>query len=181
MRLDHIAYRVKNRIKTKNWICKAFGYVVADKFTIKLEDGSKAKCYALKCPNGSYPKTVYLHDPYPWDTSTWFHKPPEIFISDGPKGSLIDKWVDEWGRGVGAIHHLAYEVEDVAALMKDWKKKGLAKFLTDKPLVCDDGSLKQIFTTPCSHTGIIYEFIERSDKGFCKENVGKLMDSTKDL
>ena len=40
MRLDHIAYRVKNRHKTAGFFEKAFGYSIGTEFQIKFEDDS---------------------------------------------------------------------------------------------------------------------------------------------
>ena len=44
MRLDHIAYRVKDRFKTAQFFIKAFGYRIADDlpegFDIQFEDGT---------------------------------------------------------------------------------------------------------------------------------------------
>jgi hypothetical protein len=70
-------------------------------------------------------------------------------------------------------------VDSVAAKMEEWKAKGYAEFTTAEPLTCP--GLTQVFTKPSALTGIIYEFIERSAQGFCRENVKDLMNSTKDL
>ena len=63
--------------------------------------------------------------------------------------------------------------------MKEWREKGYAEFTTEDPLTCP--GLIQCFTKPSKVTGVIYEFIERQDKGFCRENVKDLMQSTKDI
>lgn len=109
-----------------------------------------------------------------------YHMAPEIFVSEGPEGSLIHSWVKKNCPGLnGGIHHLAYEVEDVAATMAEWKAKGFL-FTTEDVLECED--LKQCFTQPNPHTGVIYEFIERKGKnGFCQGNVARLMNSTAHL
>jgi hypothetical protein len=104
-----------------------------------------------------------------------YHKPPEIFVSDGNKNSIVYDWVVKKGPG---IHHLAYEVESVADTMILWKIEGI-EFTTDQPLRCP--GLVQAFTKPNPVTGIIYEIIERETQGFCKDNVRDLMNSTKDL
>ncbi len=172
MRLDHIAYRVKDRDAAVKFFKEAFGYTEQAEFDLKLEDGSTARCMALEPPEK---QQVAL----PQFVSDGFHLAPEIFVSSGPPGSLIDRWVNEWGRGVGAIHHLAYQVEDVPATMREWLDKGLM-FTTDGPLECPN--LTQIFSQPHPLTGIIYEFIARTgNHGFCKENVAKLMSSTAKL
>ncbi len=108
-----------------------------------------------------------------------YHLAPEIFVSDGPAGGLIDNWVNKWGNGIGGVHHMAYQVDDVKAKMQEWLDKGWL-FLSDEPMKCED--LTQVFSKPHPLTGIIYEFIERKgQRGFCRDNVAKLMGSTKDL
>ena len=98
MRLDHIAYRVKDRFKTAHFFIKSFGYRIAedlpDGFDIQFEDGSYAKCLVLLPPE-------QLNN-NPWLTETYFggelinyHMAPEIFISDGSQGSIVEKWVEE--------------------------------------------------------------------------------------
>ena len=78
--------------------------------------------------------------------------------------------------GVGGIHHLAYQVGDVYEIMQKWKKEGLAEFTTENPI--SSGDLVQCFTKPHPITGIIYEFIYRTKKGFNVDNVKDLMRST---
>lgn len=171
MRLDHIAYRVKDRDKTAQFFMDAFGYKRQTDFEIALEDGSAALCVALKPPEK-------WREEIPFQLGV-FHLAPEIFVSSGPPGSLIDKWVENCGHGIGGIHHLAYQVDDVAAAMKEWKEKGWF-FTTEQPLQCED--LTQVFSMPHPLTGVIFEFIERRGQhGFCKDNVAKLMGSTSDL
>ena len=109
-----------------------------------------------------------------------FHAPPEIFVSDGPDGSIVGDWVKERD-GVGGVHHIAYQVDDVDSKMKEWKEKGYAEFYSEKPLVCSETELVQVFTKPSELTGLIYELIKRGegDKGFCEKNVKALMESTR--
>ena len=104
MRLDHIAYRVKNRRKTARFFKKAFGYTLGTEFKIEFTDGSKAECMALVPPEDRHPSTmewdVLLADA-PTDEGVSdvnfhsYHAPPEIFVSDGPKGSIVGNWVAE--------------------------------------------------------------------------------------
>jgi 4-hydroxyphenylpyruvate dioxygenase-like putative hemolysin len=197
MRLDHIAYRVRDRVAAVKFFCEAFGYKVQDEFEIKLEDGSTAKCNSLEPPEKTDPRLEFtinapidvlqvgkehrsppsIND-YEYINAT-YHLAPEFFVSDGPPGSLIDNWVNTWGRGIGGIHHMAYQVENVQAIMEEWKAKGWL-FLTEEPLHCEN--LTQVFSQPNPITGIIYEFIERKgQRGFCKDNVARLMNITKDL
>ena len=188
MRLDHIAYRVKDRKKTAQFFIDAFGYKIQTEFNIDFNDGTCAKCIALEPPEK--PKVENLH----WlvrqyvgpnlhsqdiqeDKFAEYHLPPEIFVSDGDLESIVGKWVDRRD-GVGGVHHMAYQVESVEKTMKEWQLKGYAEFSSDKPLTCP--GLTQVFTKPSELTGVIYEFIERGEHGFCQANVKDLMISTKD-
>ena len=150
MTLDHIAYRVKDRLAAVEWHV-TLGYREETVFVIDFDDGSKATCSVMIPEEG-----------------------PEVFISQGTPGSIVDRWVDAHG-GVGAVHHTAYRVDDVGLTMAQLGMKGV-KFLSDKPLTCP--GLVQVFTKPDPRTGIIYEFIERESQGFCQENVKDLMIST---
>lgn len=189
MRLDHIAYRVKDRNKTAQFFINALNYKIQTEFDIDFADGSKAKCIALEPPEK--PKIEKLHwlvkqfvgNPFGdenLESSKFaeFHLPPEIFVSDGTPDSIVAKWVEKRD-GIGGIHHLAYQVESVEKTMQEWKEKGYAEFSSEKPLTCP--GLTQVFTKPSELTGVIYEFIERGEHGFCKDNVKDLMNSTKDF
>jgi catechol 2,3-dioxygenase-like lactoylglutathione lyase family enzyme len=183
MRLDHIAYRVKDRYKSVSFIEEAFGYKIGTEFQIEFDDGSKADCLALEPPETRHPDTTLwtYHAlqaaPYA-PIKAEYHAPPEIFISDGSEGSIVGDWVKERG-GVGGIHHMAYQVEDVSAVMKEWKENGYAEFYSEEPITCKDPDLTQVFTKPSELTGVIYEFINREGAGFCRDSVKKLMESTK--
>jgi catechol 2,3-dioxygenase-like lactoylglutathione lyase family enzyme len=189
MRLDHIAYRSADRKKTAKFFIDSFGYRIQTEFDIDFPDGSKAKCIALEPPEK--PKVENLH----WVIRQYvgpsfvenknldeklfaeFHLPPEIFVSDGTPDSIVGKWVERRD-GIGGVHHMAYQVESVEKTMKEWKEKGYAEFASENPLTCP--GLTQVFTKPSQLTGVIYEFIERGEHGFCKDNVRDLMQSTKD-
>jgi len=173
VRLDHIAYRVKDRDAAVKFFENFFGYSIdrelPEGFDIQFEDGTKAKCYALTPPEHANSSIAHGHWSQEW------HAPPEIFVSEGTDNSIVREWVENNGSG---IHHLAYEVDSVERTMKEWKEKGI-EFTTDKPLTCPD--LVQAFTKPHPVTGLIYEIIERGRFGFCKDNVKELMNSTKDI
>lgn len=188
MRLDHIAYRVKSRKKTAQFFMDALGYTIQEEFTIDFDDGTHADCIALEPP-----EKVNKNVPWKWinffTNETWsknrkfeeqeYHMPPEIFVSDGEPGSIVGDWVDARG-GIGGVHHMAYQVDDVEAKMKEWKDKGYAEFTSDKPLTCQDPPLTQIFTKPSELTGVVIEFINRTTHGFCNKNVKALMESSKE-
>ena len=190
MRLDHIAYRVKNRYESTAFFKEAFGYTLGTEFQIEFDDGSKADCMALVPPevrhddtgNWTYRALMASHFAGPADPiytrHCEFHAPPEIFVSDGSEGSIVGDWVAERG-GVGGIHHMAYQVDDVEAVMNEWKEKGYAEFYSEEPIVCEYPNLTQVFSKPSELTGVIYEFINREGAGFCKDSVKRLMESTK--
>lgn len=188
MRLDHIAYRTSDRQKTAQFFIEAFGYRIQQEFQIDFPDGTSAKCMALEPPE----KPSKINKDFSWsrdlsldltgvpptqEESGQYQMPPEIFVSDGVPGSIVAEWVKNHGGGVGGIHHMAYQVDSVETTMKEWKDKGYAEFLSKEPLKCP--GLTQVFTKPSELTGVIYEFIERDEFGFCKENVSALMESTK--
>ena len=175
MRIDHIAYRVSDRDKAVKFFIEAFGYKIEDEFKIEFDDGTIALCYALTPPESFYGNKNFKKA---WTMfgEVEFHSPPEIFVSEGMENSIVKNWVDE-RNGVGGIHHIAYEVNDVAEIMREWKVNGWAEFTTDEPI--NAKGLSQCFTKPHPITGIIYEFIYRTDKGFNVENVKQLMASTK--
>ncbi len=189
MRLDHIAYRVADRKKTAQFFIEALGYHIQQEFTIDFDDGTKAQCIALEPPEKVKGQTFwtakqietpvyYVSEggiPVIGDTYVDYHLAPEIFVSDGPSGSIVGDWVAA-RNGIGGIHHMAYQVESVAKTMEEWKAKGYAEFSTDEPIKCP--GLTQVFTKPSALTGVIYEFIERGEHGFCAENVKNLMLAT---
>jgi 4-hydroxyphenylpyruvate dioxygenase-like putative hemolysin len=177
MRIDHIAFRVPDRAATVKFLCEALGYKVQQEFPIYFDDEhiDMAMCTALEPPEK-------LDAPVPWTTvlpgphRQEYHIPPEIFVSEGTPGSIVNEWVKQHGPG---IHHIAIQVDSVEKTMNDWKRKGWAEFTSDAPMKCE--GLTQVFTKPSQLTGVIFEFIERGAFGFCKENVKALMESTKNL
>ena len=192
MRIDHLAFRVKNRKATTKFLIDALKYKIQTEFDIKFDDGTKAECIALEPPekqSNSVPWTTILNPVvyHQKEKNTWegkwaknqeYHLPPEIFVSDGEPNSIVGKWVAD-RNGIGGLHHIAYMVDSVKETMNEWKEKGYAEFLTKEPLTCP--GLTQVFTKPSELTGVIYEFIERENEGFCTENVKDLMISTKDM
>lgn len=190
MRLDHIALRVADREKTVELLQKAFGYTVQKVFTIKFNDGTFAECSALSpIEAGNTMKLPWVHaitkfgqargDGTEIDQEHVYHTPPEIFVSQGSPGSVVDTWVKNRD-GIGGIHHLAMQCEDVRSEMLRWKSFG-AEFTSDDILTCPDDELHQIFMKPHPLLGFVLEFIRRGEHGFCEANVKDLMVSTKDL
>lgn len=178
-RLDHIAYRVKDRRATAKFFREAFGYKIQQEFTIRFDDGSAAQCIALEPPEKLDTDSPWqFHAVHASGQRQSFHLAPEIFVSDGSPGSIVSEWVQKRD-GIGGIHHLAYQVESVEATMKEWQEQGWAQFSSEDVHKCD--GLTQIFSTAHPLTGVIYEFIERGEHGFCKDNVKSLMESTAGL
>ena len=178
MRLDHIAYRVADRNRTARFFREAFGYKVQQEFTIDFGDSQTAQCIALEPPEKALRDTPWIGVSPPGFEASAFHLAPEVFVSDGSPGSIVGDWVAARG-GVGGIHHIAYQVHSVEETMRLWKEKGYAEFTSDAPLRCP--GLTQVFTRPSELTGVIYEFIERGEFGFCKDNVRALMESTRGI
>lgn len=149
--LDHFALRVLDRDAAAKSLT-LFGYKPVEEFELLLDDGSRAMSYAMDHPYS-----------------------PDVFVSSGPEGSKIHRWVMERG-GVGGLHHLAYAVDDVAKTMKKWKRLGI-EFDRLKPLVCPcETPLVQVFTEEDPATGVVVELISRGGHpGFCKANVAHLM------
>ena len=183
MKLDHIAYRVKDRYESSSFFKEAFGYKIGTEFQVEFDDGSKADCLALVPSETRHPDTslwtYFSLQAAPYEpVKSEYHAPPEIFVRDGGAGSIVGDWVEERG-GVGGVHHIAYQVSDVKTVMDKWKKEGYAEFYSEEPISCKDPDLIQVFTKPSKLTGVIYELISREGDGFCKDSVKSLMESTK--
>jgi len=179
-RLDHVAYRVKNRHKTAQFFIDCLGYRIAedlpDGFKLQFDDGTEANCLVL-VPSEKVSENLPWAINFPFgDINQVYHVAPEIFISDGEENSIVGDWVKARD-GVGGIHHMAFQVDDVAETMKEWQEKGYGEFLSPEPLKCP--GLEQVFTKPSELTGVIYELIKREGHGFCVQNVKDLMLSTK--
>ena len=159
MILDHIAYRVTNRKKAAGFLAKTLKYTTNTEFEIVFDNKSTAECLVLE-PNSS--------------------QNPEIFISDGTDNSVVGEWVQAQN-GSGGIHHIAYRVNDIYAIVQEWKGNGV-QFLTEDVIDCPEDNMKQIFSKPLDVLGgLIIELIERQDKGFCQNSVKDLMNSTKGI
>ncbi len=183
MRLDHVAYRVRNRLETAEFLIRMLGYRIdpelPDGFSLQFDDGSTTDCLVLLPPEKKVTELAWTFHQPEFNNNQEYHLPPEIFVSDGGKGSIVGEWVKRMNGGVGGIHHLAYQVESVQNTMDRLLDNRLAEFTTDNPIRCE--GLEQVFTKPSPFTGIIYEYISRGIQGFCRESVKDLMKSTKDF
>ena len=172
MRLDHIAYRTADRKESAKFFQDCLHYTIGTEFDLKFDDGTVTDCIALLPPED---RAV--------DANHW-----RLIVGDmdqraelhGPEGSIVGDWVAA-REGVGGVHHIAYEVEGVAPVMREWKSRGYAEFYSEEPLICEETNLEQVFTKPSKLTGIIYELISRGqdNKGFCQANIKGLMESTR--
>lgn len=181
MRIDHIAFRCSNRDKTINFFIETMGYKISTKylegFRVDFDDKTFAKCSVLE------PESIdeFRVNKLPWIYCNPFiheveyHFPPEIFVSEGSPGSIVDQWVQKNGTG---LHHIALLVDSVEETKKEWEEKKYAEFTTENPTKCP--GLTQIFTKPSELTGVVWELIERdvNEDGFCVDNVRNLMEST---
>src|SRR3989304_9178048 len=88
--IDHIAFRVADLNKAVRFYTKVMDFVVTDRFGIVFDDGTRARCAALKASDGNG---------------------ISLFLSEGVgKGGGVKKWVKEHGK---ALHHIAYAVDDI--------------------------------------------------------------------
>jgi catechol 2,3-dioxygenase-like lactoylglutathione lyase family enzyme len=193
MRVDHFAYRTRDRFKTSEFLQKALGYQVVEEFEIVFGDGTSALSIAHAPPEDrpvqhekwTHQQIVYTPsildervDDSNSATTVEFHAPPEIFVSDGKPGTIVGDWVASKNGGKGGLHHIGYQVDDVQGVIDEWTKKGLAEFCSD---MIEGPGLKQVFTKEHELTGLIYEFITRigpEGLSFKNQNVRALMEST---
>lgn len=184
LRIDHVAWRVKDRHAAAFILCQLLGYRIqknadgSEGFEIDFGNGDKAQSLALEperlCRN---PPQKYRIDLPDLEINAEYHLPLEVFVSDGTQGSLVGEWVAARG-GVGGIHHIAVSVDSVETTMREWQAVGV-EFSTPEPVRCPP-DLVQIFTVPLPQLGgIVLELIERQDFGFCASSVKRLMESSR--
>lgn len=185
MRLDHQAFRVKDRFETATFFTKEpFNYRIQTEFEIKE---LCTFCLVLNPPEKTrldlpFFSGTFLHsalgDDVKEPVGEIYHMAPDIFISSSPdENSPVGQWVKERNNR-GGVHHLAFNCDNVFEMMEKLKKDGW-EFTTDKPIVDDD--LVQVFSKPIPVLGdLIIEFISRpSERGFSLKSVRDLMTSTK--
>lgn len=78
----------------------------------------------------------------------------ELVMSTTPEG-IMSKYVEKKGEGV---HHLAFEVDDVAAAVEELKAKGVP-LTSDEPRPGAHGS-KVVFLHPKATRGVLIELVE---------------------
>ena len=76
---------------------------------------------------------------------------------------------------------MAYQVNNIKQTVEQWRLSGI-QFLSEGIIDCPEDDLRQIFTKPLEAAGgVIFELIERGDKGFSQNSVKDLMNSTKEV
>lgn len=83
----------------------------------------------------------------------------ELVASAGEQNA-IQKYLDKKGEG---IHHLAFEVDDIYATMKEMEAKGF-QLLSDQPKKGADNKLV-VFLHPKTTNGVLVEFCQTIIKG----------------
>lgn len=78
----------------------------------------------------------------------------ELLYSDDPD-NVINKFIDKRGEG---IHHIAFEVEDIAASIADLKEKGF-RFINEAPKLGADNKMI-CFLHPKSANGVLIELCQ---------------------
>ncbi len=93
-----------------------------------------------------------------------------VLIQGTDPASQVCRFVDRYGPGV---QHVAIVVDDIEATARQLTAAG-AQFATE--IIRGDGLL-QLFTKREDNTGMMFEFIERTDvQGFQAQNIQQLFD-----
>jgi hypothetical protein len=184
-RIDHQAWRTPNRQKTVDFFINALGYRVQETFELYFNDEKTetAICTALEPSDRVSPNVPFsFFMPFMEDNVEKHQKyvlSPEIFVSEGSPGSIVDEWCKK--KGGAQLHHVALQIPYDSTVEQEvqlWLEKGWCEeFSSENVIKCDE--MSQIFTKPSESTGVIWELIQRKDKGFCKNSVIDLMRSTK--
>ncbi len=153
--IDHIAYRTRlDEVR------------LAARLLMRLTAYRFDSCYTV---DGQYAETMVFR---------WGHEKPAMVASYGwNEESVVHNYVAKYGP---RVHHLAFYVNKVLALVEHQKKSGM-EFTTQEMIGDASRGILQIFTTPSPHSHEICEYIERFGgfRGFFdKGNVAELMGST---
>lgn len=185
-RIDHLAFRTLEREKAVKFFCDTLGYREVTQFQIDFTESKKDIAICSVLEPADRPNTKLL---LPWIYTANLNNlinqnyvlSPEIFVSEGTPGSIVNTWARKHG-GAG-LHHIALQVQEESSVkeeMKKWIDKGWCEgFTSEEPFICDE--MSQIFTKPSSVLGVIFELIKRKEVGFCRSSVLNLMESTRDL
>ncbi|MFT5725008.1 MAG: methylmalonyl-CoA/ethylmalonyl-CoA epimerase [Bacteroidia bacterium] len=94
-----------------------------------------------------------------------------VLVQGTDPNSQVSRYIEEYGPGV---QHIAIEVNDIGAVSQRLKKAGV-KFATE---VIKGENLIQIFTQRDKNSGMMFEFINRSEgnEGFEENNIQSLFE-----
>ncbi len=93
-----------------------------------------------------------------------------VLVQGTEPESQVSRLIENFGPGVA---HIAMEVDDVAASVRELKARGL-RFDTS---VIEGPGLVQAFSSRCANSGISFELINRSSEhGFLSSNVQQLFE-----
>lgn len=177
--IDHLAFRTIDRAACVKFFVDALGYIHKEDFEVKFDEEGKdiATCSVLAPDEHSgldIPSLVSM-------SNICYVRPSEVFVSQGNKGSIVGDWCDK--RDGSGLHHIALRVPEGSTVeeeMEIWKLKGWAEdFTSPQPFKCKNDDMVQIFTKPSKLTGIVFELISRKERGFCRENLLQLFNSTR--
>ncbi|UCE14204.1 MAG: hypothetical protein JSV04_03255 [Candidatus Heimdallarchaeota archaeon] len=158
IRLDHIAYRVRQgeRMKLINELTNLIPYQEFKNFKV-INANAITTCIQLR------------------DTL------PVVVISEGlSEDSIVDHYCQKYG---SRVHHLAYLVKNIRKVVRIQQQRGI-KFTTDEIIGSEEEGILQIFTAPTETTNHIIEYIQRFgdfDGFFTPSNIAELMKSTEKL
>jgi methylmalonyl-CoA/ethylmalonyl-CoA epimerase len=145
-RIDHIAIAVKELDPAIEFYCEVLGFQLVRRLSIQ---GKQSGMVSAELEHNGI-KFVLVQGTEP--------------------ESQVSRLIENFGPGVA---HIAMEVEDVAASVRELKARGL-RFDTS---VIEGPGLVQAFSSRCSNSGISFELIHRtSEHGFLSTNVQQLFE-----
>jgi len=93
-----------------------------------------------------------------------------VLVKSLSEGSQIDKYISRYGTG---IQHVAFAVDDIHATYQELANRGV-EFSTS---IIEAPGLRQLFTKRDPNTGMMHEFIERTEQSsFDVRNINQLFE-----
>jgi len=93
-----------------------------------------------------------------------------VLIKSLTPGSQVEKYINKYGTGV---QHMAFRVDDLENVSRQLESRGV-QFSTS---ILQAAGLKQIFTKRDPNTGMMHEFIERTNQtNFDEKNINQLFE-----
>jgi len=167
MRLSHVSYRVRDRLKAAEFFARAFK--CRELQDLDLGGGVRCLLMAAHEQKAGYETRrstlVDLTAGNSIPTGVWtdFHMAHSVIIYDGDANTEVGNWVSRHG---GGLYSLAYEVFDVATEMSRWRQTGLGSFTTTKPI--ESEGMFQAISDPHPITGVVYELLQIRDPSLRK-------------